>query len=117
MNNLKIRVSNNAFEFLNNLLKFHDEYDCISIKQNQNSTCCKSPKVEIQLDNISNFSETTNIDGLNFSYSSELSNSFKDITIVINNSSIYVKATPIIAAIKQKSCSANCNKSCKGCKH
>lgn len=112
MNKFKIRISNNALEFLSNLLNFHDEYDCISIKKNQNSTCCKSSKVELQLDNISNFAEITNIGGVNFSYSSDLYNSFKDITVVLNNSSLYVKATPIITTVKQNSCS-NCNKSLK----
>lgn len=112
---LKIRISNDAFNFLDDLLKFHDEYDCILLKENLNSKCCKSSKIEIEFNNSSAFEEMDIIDGMKFCYSSKLSTVFKDITIVLKNNTIYAKTTPL-DILKDLKNSSSCNKSCSGCK-
>lgn len=111
---LKIRISNIAFDYLMDLLKFHDEYDCVSLIENTNHKCCKSPKINIGLDNLNNSMETNIIDGMKFSYKKDLSNHFKDVTIVLKDSTLYTKATPLYDSEEAKNSSA-CNKSCSGC--
>lgn len=112
--NLKIRIANEAFDFINKLLEFHSEYDCISLKEAPSTGCCKNPKIDISLDNMNKNSITENIHGLNIAYNDELSNNFKDVVIVLNNSNLYLKATPTITT-KHKNCSGcnSCSGSCK----
>ena len=107
-NKLKIKISNDAFDFINKLLEFHDEYDCIALNQPKGSGCCKTSKVDIVLDNTINYAITEDIDGLNVAYNENLVNNFTEIIIVLKKDSLYLKATPS-ATNKSKS------KGCSGC--
>ncbi len=111
---LKIRISNEAFDFLDDLLKFHDEYDCILLKENASSKCCKSSKIEIELNNSVASEKMDIIDGMKFCYSSNLCNVFKEITIVLKEATIYAKATTLDNSKDLKNCSS-CSKNCSGC--
>lgn len=111
-NKLKIRISNEAFDFINNLLLFHDEYDCICLSESTSNGCCKSSKIDILLDNCQNSSIVEDICGLNVCYNSELVNKFKDVTIILKNNKLYLKLTPLTKNILLKS--SKCN-SCLGC--
>jgi hypothetical protein len=116
---LKIRISNDAFDFINKLLDFHDEYDCIALKEPKSSGCCKNSKVDIILDNTINYAICEDVEGLNISYNKELSHNFTEIVIVLKKDSLYLKATPI-STNKTKGCSGCISKSnkctsCSGC--
>jgi len=112
-NKLKIRISNEAFDFINKLLLFHNEYDCICLRENVTTGCCKSAKVDISLDNSQNSSIVEDIYGLNVCYNSELANNFKDITIILKSDTLYLKSTPFSenGLSKFSKCS-----NCSGCK-
>ncbi len=73
---LKIKISNDAFDFIVKLLEFHDEYDCIALKEPENGGCCKNSKVDIILDNTINYNVIEDIQGLNIAYSEDLSSNF-----------------------------------------
>ncbi len=108
-NKLKIKISNDAFDFINRLLDFHDEYDCIALNEPKGSGCCKTSKVEIVLDNTVNYTITEDIEGLNVAYNESLVSNFTEIIIVLKKDSLYLKATP---SATNKSGSNNCG----GCK-
>lgn len=121
MNNnskIKIRISNNAYEFVLNLFKFHTEYDCVSLEENLSSKCCKSPKVQIGLNNAENFDILNKIEDITFCYNLSLCNNVKDVTIVLKDSTLHAKVSTINDNFKSHSC-AGCGKSkgnCSGCK-
>jgi len=116
---LKIKISNDAFDFIIKLLEFHDEYDCIALKEPENGGCCKNSKVDIILDNTINYNVIEDIQGLNIAYSEDLSSNFNEIIIVLKKDSLYLKATPSLTN-KSKGCggcgskSKDCT-SCSGC--
>ena len=121
-NKLKIKISNDSFDFINKLLEFHDEYDCIALNQPKGSGCCKTSKVDIVLDNTINYAITEDIDGLNVAYNENLVNNFTEIIIVLKKDSLYLKATPSATnKSKSKGCSRCGSKgtnkcaSCSGC--
>ncbi len=108
---LKIKISNDAFDFIIKLLEFHDEYDCIALKEPENGGCCKNSKVDIILDNT-----------INCNVIEDLSSNFNEIIIVLKKDSLYLKATPSFTN-KSKGCggcggcgskSKDCT-SCSGC--
>ena len=108
-NKLKIKISNDAFDFINRLLDFHDEYDCIALKEPDGSGCCKTSKVDIVLDNTDNYTITEDIEGLSVAYNDSLASNFTEIIIVLKKDSLYLKSTP---SATNKSIS----KGCSGCK-
>lgn len=115
---IKIKISNNAFDFLTNLLKFHTEYDCISLEESLSSKCCKSPKVQIGLSNTENFDIFNKIEDIPFCYNLNLCNNVKEITIVLKDSTLHAKVTTINDNFKTHNCSG-CGKhkgNCTGCK-
>ena len=116
MNNLKLRISTNAYNDLVNLLKFHDEYNCI--KLNYNKGCCKSSNIEITLDCKKPNDIVEVIDQLTICYDKELLEIVDEIIIIIKNGNFLVKSNLLQIEKQQKSCSCNCNsgkKNCEGC--
>ena len=117
MNNnskVKIKVSNNAYDFLDNLLKFHTEYDCVSLEENPSTKCCKSPKVQIGLSNSSEFHISDKIENITFSYNSDLCNNISEITLVLKDSTLHAKVNTINKGFDSLGCSG-CSKGKKGC--
>lgn len=120
MNNnskIKIRISNNAYDFVSNLLKFHTEYDCVSLEENISSKCCKSPKIQIGLNNAENFDILNKIENISFCYNLNLCNNVKEVTIVLKDSTLHAKITTINENFKSHNCN-NCGKrkgNCTGC--
>ncbi|MEG2288500.1 MAG: hypothetical protein RSA29_06085 [Clostridium sp.] len=116
INNLKLKISNDAFSFLENLLMFHNEYDCVSLSENTSSNCCKSPNIDIILDNAINNDITENINGLKICHSINLEKNFKEITIVLKDNILYLKSIP--TSLNNLSKSLNCSScsKCSGCK-
>lgn len=110
---LKIKISNDAFDFIDKLLEFHDEYDCIALKEPENGGCCKNSKVDIIFDNAINYDIVEDIQGLNIAYSEDLPSNFNEIIIVLKKDSLYLKATPSFTN-KSKGCSG-CGSKSKGC--
>lgn len=120
MNNtkIKIKISNNAYDFLLNLLKFHNEYDCVSLEENLSSRCCKSPKVQIGLNNKENFDIENKIEAISFCYNPTICNNIKEVTIVLKDSTLHAKATTINDNFTSNKCTG-CSKQkgvCGGCK-
>lgn len=115
---VKIKISNNAYDFLVNLLKFHTEYDCISLEENLSSNCCKAPKVELVLNKSANFDVSNKIDEVNFCYNLSLCTKIKEITIILNNSNLHTKVIMLNEKLNEHNCSG-CKKkkgNCTGCK-
>jgi len=118
MNNLKLKISVNAYNDLLNLLNFHNEYDCIRL--NYKKGCCKSPDLEITLDVKKTEDITEAIDRLCITYDKALLENVSEVTIMIKNGNFVVKTNSINAGKQELKCSCNCNsdeKSCGGCKN
>lgn len=116
MNNpkIKIKVSNNAFNFLDNLLKFHTEYDCVSLEETTSSSCCKSPKVQIGLSECKNFDISNTIENITFSYNSNLCESISEVTIILKDSTLHAKVKRVNEHLTPSGCSS-CSKNKNGC--
>ena len=117
MNNnskVKIKVSNNAYDFLDKLLEFHNEYDCVSLEENSSTKCCKSPKVEIGLSNSSKYNMADKIENITFSYNSDLCNNISEITLVLKDSTLHAKVNTMNKEFNSHGCSG-CSKDKKGC--
>jgi len=117
MNKLKLKISINAYNDLLNLLKFHDEYDCIRLSYKKG--CCKSADIEITLDVKKTEDITETIDRLSIAYDKALLENVSEVTIMINNGNFVVKSDTIKTGKQEMKCSCNSSsngKSCGGCK-
>lgn len=117
MKNLKIKISINAYNDLINLLKFHNEYDCIKLSYKEG--CCKSSNIDITLDNKKLEDTCEVIDNLNIVYDKLLLEKVSEIMIMIKNGNFVAKSNSINVKNKEKNCSCSCNSReghCGGCK-
>jgi len=117
MKNFKIKISINAYNDLINLLKFHNEYDCIRLSYKEG--CCKSPKIEITLDSKKIDDTCEVIDKLNIVYDKVLVDNVSEITIMIKNGNFVIKSNSFNMKSQEKNCSCSCNSTeghCGGCK-
>jgi hypothetical protein len=112
MNKIKIRISNNAYTDLLNLLKFHDEYNCVRLKYEDG--CCKSSKIQLLLDKLNTVDNQDKIEDLVFLYDDEVLTQVEEVLIILENGSYLIKSK---VKDTNKDCS-HCSKSCNGnCNH
>lgn len=113
-----IKISDEAYWKFIELFNHNKEYNCIVLKPS--GGCCKSAKIDIILDDISDINKPMfSYKDLVFSYAEDVISSFSTIEIKYENGTFMVKSTPIPNSAT--GCSSNCNKkgscsSCSGCK-
>lgn len=114
MHKIKLKISNNAYTDLINLLKFHDEYNCVRLKYEDG--CCKSSKVQLILDKLNSKDNQEKIEDLVISYDDEILDKVEEVIVILENGSYLIKSK-----VKDNSSSSNCkncSKSCSGhCNH
>lgn len=108
---IKIKISETAFEKILFMLNNQVEYSYLRIAYKDG--CCKSPKVDIFLDNLRDNDFTENIEGLSIAYDIEVLEKIKEMTLVYRNSSFMIKTIINDNHIKNCStCNSTCNKNC-----
>ncbi|KGK86995.1 hypothetical protein [Clostridium sp. HMP27] len=114
MDKLKIKISEQAYNKILNILKNDDQFDCV--KFSMESSCC-NPKVGIYLDdlnNISNEDKKDTIEDLNIIYPKALTEKVKEVQLVYRNSGFMIKSIPLK---ESTGCSgkSGSNSGCSGC--
>lgn len=104
---IKIKMSENAFEKLLNMLNSQYEYSYLRFSYKDG--CCKSPKVDITLDNRKDNDIADNIENLHIVYDMQILEKIKEITLVYRNASFMIKT--ILNELSKKDC-ANCKAAC-----
>lgn len=113
MDNIKIKISEFAYEELKKALDHCPEYSFIRLAYSE--SCCKSSKVEIILDNAKENDIKDKVDKLPFIYDSAMASKVREITIVYKDLSLQIK-TELYEPITN-SASSNCGDDLKsrGC--
>ena len=113
---MNIQISNEAHLNLYNLLKEHNEYNCVRFSFI--SSCCSRATVDIILDEIKKDDVSETIDGITFVYANTLQEKIKSITLNFTDSGFMIKCEPIAKSKDCTSCSNSKKTSgCGGCKH
>lgn len=117
MNKIKIKISEEAYERLLNLLELNNEYTHLRLER---GNCCKD-KVALVLDTPKSEDIEDCIEDLPLLYTMELKDFLKEITIVYREDSFMVKALNAEGSqsfctncTKSKDHCTNCN-NCNGC--
>lgn len=108
MDKIKIRISNNAYSDMINLLNFHDEYNCFRLYYENG--CCKSSKVQLMLDTTSPTDVCDKIEDLVVCYTRDLIENIYSVTILLEKGNYLIKSE---SSTSLSSCN-NCSKNCKG---
>jgi len=108
---LKIKLSQIAHDKLMEMLKLSKEYT--SVRFTYVSGCCKSPKVDISLDNYKAGDIKNTIDDLPILYDEILLDSIVELTIAHSDSRFWLKT--ISSSDSNKHCSKENSESCNGC--
>ncbi|MCY6371619.1 hypothetical protein [Clostridium ganghwense] len=114
-NKLEIKISDTAYNKLKTLLSSHsDEYSCIKLSYNR--TCCKTPGIEIFLDDFENKKgyTTQNFKDITFIYNNKVIENIKKVELIYKNSNFMIKTIPLNPP--SNNCSS-CHGGCNGCKH
>lgn len=114
MDKLKIKISEQAYDKILNILKNDTNFDCV--KFSMESSCC-NPKVGIYLDdlnNISNDDSKDTIEDLNIIYPKTLTEKVKEVQLVYRNNGFMIKSIPLK---ESTGCSgkSGCGSGCSGC--
>ncbi|MFL0247812.1 hypothetical protein [Candidatus Clostridium stratigraminis] len=110
-NKVKIKISESAYEKLLILLKNETDYSFIRFSYVDG--CCKSPKVEITLDNNNSWDIIDNIENLPIVYDVKVFERISEITLVFRKNTFMLKTT--LKDSNKNACS-DCNRSCsKNC--
>lgn len=104
---VKIKISENAFEKL--LIMLNNEPNYSYLRFSYKDGCCKSPKVEITLDNKNSKDIIDNIENLPIVYDLDVFEKISEITLVYRKNSFMLKTT--LKDMNKKNC-ASCNRSC-----
>ena len=110
----KIKISEDAFEVLKEMLDTNKEYSIIRFAYAK--TCCR-PKVEIYLDTPQDTLVSDSIEDLPIQYDLDFADKIKSVTLIYNKSSFLVK--PELYEEPKKNCSGGCktkDNSCNSCK-
>lgn len=108
---VKIKIANNAYNDMLNLLKFHDNYSCFRLYYEEG--CCKSSKVQLMLDVPKPTDICDKIEDLTICYDGELSEKVEEVIVYLNNGNYLIKPT-----LKNlPSFHKDCSKSCSSCKN
>lgn len=108
---LKIKLSKTALERLAEMIKLSEEYS--SVRFVYAKGCCKSPKVDIVLDNFKTGDLQNNIDVLPILYDKTLLDNTSEITIAYKDSRFWIKT--VSPKDSDTGCSKSDSKSCGGC--
>jgi len=108
---LKIKLSKVALDELMEMIKIDEEYD--SARFVYVSSCCKTTKVDIYLDNFKKGDIKNNIGDLKILYDETLLENISELTIAYKDSRFWIKTIPT-KDIK-KNCGNSDSKSCSGC--
>lgn len=114
MDKLKIKISEQAYDKILNILKNDDSFDCV--KFSMESTCC-NPKVGIYLDALNkaaNEDMRDAIENLNIIYPKALIEKVKEVQLVYRNNGFMIKSIPLK---ESTGCSgkSGCGSGCSGC--
>lgn len=91
---VKLILSEEAYTKLKLLLDSHNkDYSCIRFSYNKG--CCKSPKVDIYLDDLNNKKDYTiqNIKDIPFIFDTEVNTNLQEIELIYKSSSFMLKTT------------------------
>lgn len=105
---IKIKISNEAYAELLNILKDCPEYSHIRFQYKDG--CCGSSKVDVIMDNCRSGDIEERIDGLPILYDIQVVENIKEITLVYRKASFMVKTT--LTKEQFKNCST-CKVGCK----
>ncbi|MFL0267730.1 hypothetical protein [Candidatus Clostridium radicumherbarum] len=110
-NKVKIKISESAYEKL--LIMLKNETDYSFLRFSYVDGCCKSPKVEITLDNKNSWDIIDNIENLPIVYDVKVFERISEITLVFRKNTFMLKTT--LKDSNKNTCS-DCNRSCsKNC--
>lgn len=110
----KIKISEDAFKFLKEILQNNKEYSTVRFAYIK--SCCR-PKVEIYLDSAQDELISDSIEDLPMQYDLEFADNIKEVTLIYNNSSFLIK--PELYEERKKNCSGCCKAkdvNCSKCK-
>ncbi|WP_051624183.1 hypothetical protein [Clostridium akagii] len=111
---MNIQISNEAHLNLYNLLKEHNEYNCVRFSFI--SSCCSRATVDVILDEIKKDDVLKTIDGLTFVYANTLEEKIKSIDLNFADSGFMIKCEPNAQNKDCTSCSNSNNSSgCGSC--
>ena len=108
---LKIKLSKTALEKLIEMIKQSEEYT--SVRFTYASGCCKSPKVDIYLDNFKTGDIKNSIDDLPILYDETLLDNIVELTIAYTDSRFWIKT--VSPKDSDTHCSKGASDSCGGC--
>lgn len=112
MNKIKIKISEEAYKEILNLLVMHKEYTHLRLEKGH---CCRN-KVSLILDNPKPDDIEDCIEDLPLLYSNDLSNLLKEVDIVYRNNSFMIKASNIDDSNSFCNRCTKSNNNCSNCK-
>lgn len=116
MDKLKIKISEEAYNKILDILKNDDEFDCV--KFSMESSCC-NPKIGIYLNkliNTSNEDLKDTVEDLNIIYPKDLIEKVKEVQLVYRNNGFMIKSIPLKESSGCSGCSSK-DSGCSGCHH
>lgn len=108
---LKIKLSSDAHTELIEMIKFSQTYD--SVRFVYANGCCKTPKVDIYLDNFKTEDIKDTIGDLTILYDESLLDKIKELIIDYKDSRFWIKT--ILSEDSNTHCSGSDKESCGGC--
>lgn len=123
INKVKIKISEQAYYNLLDIIKAEEEKLCIRFAYKDG--CCGSTKIDIILDKASSEDTLEYIDELPVIYNSEVAENINEITLVYRNNSFMANtvmsktrdcATCTVGCKSSKDKSSGCSGSCSKCK-
>lgn len=110
----KIKISEEAFEYLKRTLESTNEYSLVRFAYAQ--SCCR-PKVEIYLDTLQDELISDTVEDLPIQYNLDFADKIKSVTLIYNKSSLLIKPELYEEPIKNcGSCCKTKDTNCNGCR-
>lgn len=110
-NSPEIEISKEAYTNLFNLLLDHKEYNCVRFSYV--SSCCKSARIDILLDEINDNDFVKKYNDISIVYSKEVKDKIKSINLIYRDSTFMLKCEPFDSSAT--SCTKGGCSGCTGC--